>query len=66
MATEGGRAHTGNRAISRGVLTIRTIRGKTITCGEGCDRPHLPYIEAICKELIRWQMVTPIGSIIPY
>jgi len=25
------------------------------------DRPRLPYIEAICRELIRWQMVTPMG-----
>ena len=30
------------------------------------DRPRLPYIDAICRELLRWQMVTPIGSIIPY
>ena len=27
------------------------------------DRPHLPYIEALCKELMRWQMVTPTGTI---
>ena len=27
------------------------------------DRPRLPYIEALCKELMRWQMVTPIGAI---
>jgi hypothetical protein len=27
------------------------------------DRPHLPYIEAICKELIRWLMVAPIGTV---
>ena len=27
------------------------------------DRPHLPYIEAMCKELMRWQMVTPMGMI---
>ena len=27
------------------------------------DRPHLPYIEALCKELLRWQMVAPIGTI---
>jgi cytochrome P450 len=30
------------------------------------DRPRLPYIEAICRELLRWQMVTPMGSVIPY
>ena len=27
------------------------------------DRPRLPYIEALCKELLRWQMVIPIGTI---
>jgi hypothetical protein len=26
------------------------------------DRPRLPYIKAICRELLRWQMVSPIGS----
>jgi hypothetical protein len=26
------------------------------------DRPQLPYIDAICRELVRWQMVTPMGS----
>jgi cytochrome P450 len=26
------------------------------------DRPRLPYIEALCKELLRWNMVTPIGT----
>ncbi|KAN0107223.1 cytochrome P450 [Russula decolorans] len=25
------------------------------------DRPRLSYITALCKELLRWQMVTPIG-----
>jgi hypothetical protein len=30
------------------------------------DRPRLPYIEAICRELLRWWMITPMGSIIPY
>ena len=26
------------------------------------DKPRLPYIEAMCKELTRWQMVTPMGT----
>jgi hypothetical protein len=38
VTTERSRAHTGNRAISRGVLTIRTIRRKTIALDGGCDR----------------------------
>ena len=25
------------------------------------DRPRLPYIEAMSKELLRWHMVTPLG-----
>jgi cytochrome P450 len=27
------------------------------------DRPRLPYIEAFCKELLRWQVVSPQGAI---
>ena len=27
------------------------------------DRPRLSYVAALCKELLRWQMVTPIGKI---
>ncbi|KAI0064843.1 cytochrome P450 [Artomyces pyxidatus] len=30
------------------------------------DRPNLPYIDAICKELLRWKMVTPIGIGVPH
>jgi hypothetical protein len=30
------------------------------------DRPHLPYIDAICRELLRWWVVMLMGSIIPY
>ena len=26
------------------------------------DRPRLPYIEALCKEVMRWKMVTPTGT----
>ncbi len=29
------------------------------------DRPRLPYIEALCKELVRWIMVTPSGRTFP-
>lgn len=28
------------------------------------DRPRLPYIEALCKELMRWKMVTPLGTVL--
>jgi hypothetical protein len=43
MATESSGAHTGYWTISGGVLTIRTVRGKTITRGEGCDRWALTW-----------------------
>jgi cytochrome P450 len=26
------------------------------------DRPRLPYIDAMCKELLRWRMVVPVGT----
>jgi hypothetical protein len=53
VTTERGGAHTRNRAISRGVLTIRTIRRKTVTLDGGCDnlgpRPaiHLPFRQSV-------------------
>jgi Cytochrome P450 len=28
------------------------------------DRPRLPYIEAFCKELMRWFVVVPMGTIL--
>ena len=26
------------------------------------DRQRLPYIEALCKELLRWKLVAPMGT----
>jgi len=26
------------------------------------DRPHLPYIDALVKEVFRWYLVVPIGD----
>jgi cytochrome P450 len=26
------------------------------------DRPRLPFIEAVCKEVLRWHPVTPVGA----
>jgi cytochrome P450 len=25
------------------------------------DRPRLPYIDALCREFMRWSMATPVG-----
>jgi cytochrome P450 len=25
------------------------------------DRPKLPYVEAICKEVLRWRPIGPLG-----
>jgi cytochrome P450 len=29
------------------------------------DRQRLPYIDALCKELLRWRMVVPLGAQMP-
>jgi len=26
------------------------------------DRPYLPFIDAVCKEVLRWYPVTPLGA----
>ena len=26
------------------------------------DRPRLPFIDAMCKEVLRWRLVTPLGA----
>ena len=26
------------------------------------DRPRLPYVDALCRELLRWQVATPLGT----
>ena len=26
------------------------------------DRPRLPFVDAVCKEVLRWRPVTPIGK----
>ena len=31
---------------------------------EFSDRPHLPYIEAILKEVLRWKPLVPLGMVL--
>ena len=26
------------------------------------DRPRLPFIDAVCKEVLRWRPVAPVGA----
>ncbi len=26
------------------------------------DRPKLPFVDAVCKEVLRWRPVTPLGA----
>ncbi|OAX43704.1 cytochrome P450 [Rhizopogon vinicolor AM-OR11-026] len=44
---------------SRAVAEINTVCGDNIPNFE--HKPSLPYIEAICREVLRWQPVTPLG-----
>ena len=30
------------------------------------DRPKLPFVDAMCKEVMRWRPVTPLGTSILY
>jgi hypothetical protein len=30
------------------------------------DRPRLPFIDAVCKELLRWHPVNPLGAFCSY
>jgi hypothetical protein len=30
------------------------------------DRPRLPFIDAVCKETLRWRPVTPLGALPQY
>jgi cytochrome P450 len=29
------------------------------------DRPRLPFVDAICQEVIRWKPIAPIGGLLP-
>ncbi len=29
------------------------------------DRPRLPFVDAICKELIRWRPAVPLSKLLP-
>ncbi|KAI0064239.1 cytochrome P450 [Artomyces pyxidatus] len=39
-------------------IDVHIGRGKMPTFE---DRPRLPYLEAICKELLRWKVIVPLG-----
>jgi cytochrome P450 len=29
------------------------------------DRPRLPFIDAVCKETLRWRPIVPVGEFLP-
>jgi cytochrome P450 len=29
------------------------------------DRPRLPFIDAVCKETLRWSPIAPVGEFLP-
>ena len=29
------------------------------------DRPRLPFVDAICQEVLRWRPVAPLGKLLP-
>jgi hypothetical protein len=29
------------------------------------DRPRLPFIDAVCKETLRWRPIVPVGGFLP-
>jgi hypothetical protein len=29
------------------------------------DRPRLPFVDAICQEVVRWRPVVPLGELLP-
>jgi cytochrome P450 len=44
---------------SRALAEINVVCGDNIPTFE--HRPALPYIEAICREILRWQPIVPLG-----
>ena len=49
--------HTQKRAQTELDLVVGRDRLPTFD-----DRLRLPYVEAFCKEVMRWLMVTPMGT----
>ena len=50
------------QAIAQKELDAVTKRGRLPTFE---DRPRLPYVDAISKEMIRWRPVGPLGELLP-
>jgi hypothetical protein len=44
---------------SRALAEINVVCGDSVPGFE--HRPSLPYIEAICREVLRWQPIAPLG-----
>jgi cytochrome P450 len=44
---------------SRALAEINAVCGDNVPSFE--HKPLLPYIEAICREVLRWQPIVPLG-----
>jgi hypothetical protein len=54
--------HPGIQKMAQEELDTVTMRERLPTFE---DRPRLPFVDAICKEVIRWRPITPLGELLP-
>lgn len=54
--------HPGIQKMAQEELDAVTMRERLPTFE---DRSRLPFVDAICKEVIRWRPITPLGELLP-
>src|SRR5712691_4402103 len=54
--------HPGIQRMAQEELDAVTMRERLPTFE---DRPRLPFVDAICKEVIRWRPISPLGELLP-
>lgn len=54
--------HPRIQKMAQDELDIVTMRERLPTFE---DRPRLPFVDAICKEVIRWRPISPLGELLP-
>jgi cytochrome P450 len=53
--------HPEIQKTAQGELDAVTMRERLPTFE---DRPRLPYVDAICKEVTRWRPIAPLGELL--